>query len=255
MKVLAIDSSNKAMAVALADSGTVLGVKKINIKRNHSIQLMPAIESLVEEIGWQAGDIDRIAVANGPGSYTGVRIAVTTAKTMAWALGADLVTYSSLQALALGITTPSKLLVSPLFDARRQNVYTGLYQVDSGGHLKNVKADIHISLEDWLSELKDLDQDILFVGEDVKNFEDTIQATLGDHFLYNPYGNHLPKVEVMALQAPKCQPVNVHELTPDYLKLTEAEENYNKDHPDQKRGPLVEKIETEDHWLLQANHS
>lgn len=244
MKVLAIDTSNKAMAVGLADQGVVVGVKKLNIKRNHSIQLMPAIKDLLAQVGWKPKEIDRIAVANGPGSYTGVRIAVTTAKSLAWALNCDLVAYSSLKALILGKSHLPGQLICPLFDARRENVYTGLYKVSEDFTITQLKADTHVALTDWLVDLKELNQPILFIGEDVKHFKEAIQDTLASNFLYSLQLDHLPQVEAMALDAPNEVAVAVHQLTPDYLKRTEAEENWMKDNPDHKRGPLVEKVET-----------
>lgn len=241
MKVLAMDTSNKAMAVALAEDDSIVATKKINIKRNHSIQLMPAVEELIQEVNWQPSDLDRIAVAKGPGSYTGVRIAVTTAKSLAWALDCPVVTYSSLEALALGQTSG---YICPIFDARRENVYTGLYYSDETGELKSVKPDQHIALSSWLEELRAIEEPILFVGEDVVNFESQIKETLGSKAIYLPQADQLPNVELMAKQAENRDSVLVHELVPEYLKLTEAEENWMKDNPNEKRGHLVEKVDT-----------
>lgn len=246
MKVLAIDTSNKTMAVALAEEGNVVAVKKINIKRNHSIQLMPAVESLVKEVGWQPKDLDRIAVANGPGSYTGVRIAVTTAKTLAWALQCELVTYSSLEAMVLGHSFSSDKLLCPLFDARRDNLYTGLYQITDTGKVVSVKEDRHVSLTEWLIQLVELNQPIEFIGEDVGHFYNQIKEQIGDRVRYNSENDHLPKVESMAINAVTQTPVSIHEVTPDYLKMTEAEENWMKENPNHKRGHFVEKIQRVD---------
>lgn len=246
MKVLALDTSNKALAVALSEDKQVLAVKKINIKRNHSIQLMPAIEALVQEVGWQTSDIDRIAVAKGPGSYTGVRIAVTTAKSLAWALKCDLVAYSSLEAVALNAPVEGKAYISPVFNARRENIYTGLYQYTEEGNLENVIGDRHLASEAWAERLQDLDGPVLFIGEDVEDFKDFFQKKLGENFHYQVLSNHLPNVELMALLAHTKNTEDIHQFKPDYLKLTEAEENWMKENPDQKRGQYVEKINTMD---------
>ncbi|HLQ75464.1 MAG TPA: tRNA (adenosine(37)-N6)-threonylcarbamoyltransferase complex dimerization subunit type 1 TsaB [Alloiococcus sp.] len=247
MKVIAIDTSNKAMAVALADKGQIVAVKKINIKRNHSIQLMPTIEELVKEVKWQPTDIERIAVANGPGSYTGVRIAVTTAKALAWSLKADLITYSSLESMVLGQPyMPDQLLV-PLFDARRGHVYTGMYRLNAEGKLTTVVADRHIDFESWMEELVGHHMPVVFVGEDANGFSKEIDEnkslkTLG----ITIRSDDLPQVEAMALDAPNRMPVSSHDMTPNYLKLTEAEENWIKDNPHSKRGHLVEKVKGTD---------
>jgi tRNA threonylcarbamoyladenosine biosynthesis protein TsaB len=95
MKVLAIDTSNLIMGIAVLDNGKVLGEYITNLKKNHSIRVMPAIEELMKETGVKPAELDRIVVAKGPGSYTGVRIGVTIAKTLAWTLKKELVGVSS----------------------------------------------------------------------------------------------------------------------------------------------------------------
>ncbi|MFZ2734347.1 MAG: tRNA (adenosine(37)-N6)-threonylcarbamoyltransferase complex dimerization subunit type 1 TsaB, partial [Lactococcus raffinolactis] len=91
MKLLAFDTSSQALSVSLTEDDNLLGKIDLNIKKNHSITLMPAIDFLMTNAGLQPEDLDRIAVAQGPGSYTGLRIAVTTAKTLASTLNIDLV--------------------------------------------------------------------------------------------------------------------------------------------------------------------
>ena len=243
MKVMAVDTSNKAMAIALAEDDMLLAVKKINIKRNHSIQVMPSIANLLEEIGWQAQDLDRIAVAKGPGSYTGLRIAGTLAKTLAWTLGIDLVAYSSLEALALNLALVRQVYICPLFDARRENIYTGLYRFDPAGQLENVIEDQHLASQDWARRLSDLDEPVYFVGEDVLTFVPLFKEKLGPHFIYQRGVSQLPNVEAMALQA-QSQPLqDVHHFIPEYLKLAEAEENWLKDNPDADGSNYVEKLD------------
>ncbi len=243
MKVMAVDTSNKAMAMALAEDDKLLAVKKINIKRNHSIQVMPSIANLLEEIGWQAQDLDRIAVAKGPGSYTGLRIAGTLAKTLAWTLGIDLVAYSSLEALALNLALIRQVYICPLFDARRENIYTGLYRFDPAGQLENVIEDQHLASQDWARRLSDLDEPVYFVGEDVLTFAPLFKEKLGTHFIYQRGVSQLPNVEAMALQA-QSQPLqDVHHFIPEYLKLAEAEENWLKDNPDADGSTYVEKLD------------
>ena len=99
MKVLAFDTSSKALSLAILEDKQVLAETTINIKKNHSITLMPAIDFLMASLDWTPKDLDRIVVAEGPGSYTGLRIAVATAKTLAHTLNIELVGMSSLLAL------------------------------------------------------------------------------------------------------------------------------------------------------------
>ena len=127
MKLLAFDTSSKALSVAILEDETLLAETTLTIKKNHSITLMPVIDFLMQQIDLTPKDLDRIVVAEGPGSYTGLRIAVATAKTLAHTLGIELVGVSSLLALV-----PDDLegLVVPVMDARRNNVYAGFYQED-----------------------------------------------------------------------------------------------------------------------------
>ena len=99
MKILAFDTSSTALSVALLEDEKLVAESTVTVKKNHSISLMPTIDFLVAQAGWQPSDLERIVVAQGPGSYTGLRVAVATAKTLAYALDIDLVGVSSLQAL------------------------------------------------------------------------------------------------------------------------------------------------------------
>ena len=100
MRLLALDTSNEAMSVAVLDNDKLLAQTTINRKRTHSEQLLPAIDDLVAASGPQPEDLDKIIVADGPGSYTGIRIAVTTGKTLAYTLNIALAGVSSLAVLA-----------------------------------------------------------------------------------------------------------------------------------------------------------
>src|SRR6476661_5326619 len=102
MTVLAIDTSNQALGVALLDEDKIIGEYITNMKKNHSIRIMPAIQMLMKDCERTPRDLSKIVVAKGPGSYTGLRIGVTIAKTMAWSLHLPLVGISSLEILAAG---------------------------------------------------------------------------------------------------------------------------------------------------------
>lgn len=118
MNILAMDTSNQLLGVAIVKDGVTLGEHVMHGHRDHSVRLLPAIEQLMKETKTAPADLDRIVVGQGPGSYTGVRISMATAKTMAWALGIDVIGVSSLEGLASqGELFPG--YVCPFFDARR----------------------------------------------------------------------------------------------------------------------------------------
>lgn len=225
MKVLALDTSNQVMGVAVVDQDVVLGEIITNMKKNHSVRLMPAVESLLQEVYVDVKELDRIAVAYGPGSYTGVRIGVTVAKTLAWSLGIPIVGVSSLEVLAQNGRRFDGL-VSPLFDARRGQVYTGLY-ARQGGHFENVKTDRMILLVDWLNGLKQQPKPILFLGQDLDKHSETIKETLGNQAVFAAAGEQNPRPGELALIASRRDPAqSVHTFVPEYLQLAEAESKW-----------------------------
>ena len=217
MKVLAFDTSSKALSLAILEDKQVLAETTINIKKNHSITLMPAIDFLMASLDWTPKDLDRIVVAEGPGSYTGLRIAVATAKTLAHTLKIELVGVSSLLAL---VPEQAEGLVIPIMDARRNNVYAGFYQ--SG---QPVQPEAHLPLAEVLEMAGAANQPVTFVGETAAFAEQikaalpqaTIQPTLPDATAIGRLGLDLPAQ-------------SIHDFVPNYLKRVEAEENWLKTH-------------------------
>lgn len=131
MKVLAIDTSTTALGVALLEDERLVVESITNLKINHSIKLMPTVEEVFATAGWQASEIDLVVVAKGPGSYTGLRVGVTTAKTFAWTLDIPLVAVSTLETMAYPLRHYPGAIV-PIIDARRGEVYSGLFSGGSG---------------------------------------------------------------------------------------------------------------------------
>lgn len=221
MNLLAIDTSNQAMGVALLSDDMLIGEMVTNIKKNHSVRLMPAISQLMRETGMTPDRLDKIAVAKGPGSFTGVRIGLTTAKAMAWALQIPVVGVSSLEVLAYQGQL-SNIQVCPFFDARRGNIYTGLYQwVD--GTLRSAKPEQNTAMLDWLQELAAEKQPVLFLSPDMNLYQSMIQENM-DSFATIPSSSfHLAKPSRLAFAALTKTPDPIHTLTPNYLRLAEAE--------------------------------
>ncbi|WNB91860.1 tRNA (adenosine(37)-N6)-threonylcarbamoyltransferase complex dimerization subunit type 1 TsaB [Bacillus sp. NEB1478] len=227
MKVLAIDTSNLVMGIAVLDNGKVLGEYITNLKKNHSIRVMPAIEQLMEETGVKPAELDRIVVAKGPGSYTGVRIGVTIAKTLAWTLKKELIGVSSLEVLAQNGKYFDGYTV-PLFDARRTQVFTGLYGNSDNGQLQMVMEDCIILLQDWLEELQKLEKKILFIGNDLTLHQETIVEVLGSQAVLGQVSDHNPRPGELGRIGMEKEPEDIHAFTPSYLQLAEAEVNWLK---------------------------
>ncbi|MGT2716643.1 tRNA (adenosine(37)-N6)-threonylcarbamoyltransferase complex dimerization subunit type 1 TsaB [Streptococcus respiraculi] len=228
MKVLALDTSNQALAVALVENGRLQTEMTLAVKKNHSISLMPTIDFLMQSVGWQPSDVERIVVAQGPGSYTGLRIGVATAKTLAYTLGVDLVGISSLQVLV-----PKELdgVVVPVIDARRNHVYAGFYENGQA-----VKADVYLSFEVLLEEVKSYEH-VTFVGE-VEAFIEQIKEVLPKAH----YQATLPSAYRLALDGEIEPASEVMTFEPRYLKRVEAEENWLKEHKEQNKESYIQRL-------------
>jgi tRNA threonylcarbamoyladenosine biosynthesis protein TsaB len=222
MTILAIDTSNYALGVALLEDNQVVGEYITNLKKNHSVRIMPAIQTLMKDCGLVPGDLTKIVVAKGPGSYTGVRIGVTIAKTLAWTLKIPLVGISSLEILASGIGRYFDGYISPLFDARRGQVYTGLYQYEQG-KLSTVEQDQLIMITDWANHLKNKEKSILFIGNDLTIHQQTIEDILGFQSKFAAITEQNPRPSELALLGHDSQGDDIHSFVPNYIRLAEAE--------------------------------
>jgi tRNA threonylcarbamoyladenosine biosynthesis protein TsaB len=223
MTVLAIDTSTNVMGIALMKEKQIIGEVITYINKNHSVRLMPAIEQLMKECNVKPNELTKIAVAKGPGSYTGVRIGVTVAKTLAYTLNIPLVGISSLKLLAANGRYFNGLVCS-LFDARRTQLYTGLYDAKNG-QIETVIDDCNILREQWVEQLKTYEQPILFVGNDVSLHEDYLKEALGDMAVFTNQNNQRPS-ELAYFSLIEKEEESVHHFTPEYLRLAEAEANW-----------------------------
>ncbi|MCT6930426.1 MAG: tRNA (adenosine(37)-N6)-threonylcarbamoyltransferase complex dimerization subunit type 1 TsaB [Lysinibacillus fusiformis] len=230
---LGIETANTPLSIAVVKDGKVVAEMVQNIKLTHSAGAMPAIEEILARIDVRPNDLDAIAVSEGPGSYTGVRIGVTLAKTLAWTLQKPLVGVSSLKTLAANAALYNGL-ICPIFDARRGNVYTAVYQ---GETLEALVEDHHAHIDDLLVRLKALEQPILFVGTDVDIFWENIVQILGEHAVRAPFSIDLPRATEVIHLATKMELPSVeatHHLVPQYKRIAEAEANWLKEQKEKK---------------------
>ncbi|KQL35284.1 tRNA (adenosine(37)-N6)-threonylcarbamoyltransferase complex dimerization subunit type 1 TsaB [Psychrobacillus sp. FJAT-21963] len=219
---LGIDTSHTPLAVAVVKDDQVLAEYKSSLKITHSIGTMPAIEELLKKADIKPNEIDAIAIANGPGSYTGVRIGVTIGKTLAWTLKIPIVSVSSLQVLAGNVPFFSGVVCS-IMDARRGNVFAGIYTNEE------VVKEAHMSLTELLQTLDEMGQPVLFVGMDVSIHWEQIKEVLGDKVQRVNAAFNLPSAAVLIELAKKQEASDVHATVPEYLRVTEAEANWMKE--------------------------
>lgn len=221
MRILAIDTSNEVLGISLLDEVQVIGEYMTNMKKNHSIRVMPAIEKLLADCETKPTDLAKIVVAQGPGSYTGVRIGVTIAKTLAWALQIPLVGVSSLATLAASAHYFDGY-ISPLFDARRGLIYTGLYEYQDG-KLLTVFDDRNILVKEWAEQLQTMDRPILFIGNDISIHRELLTAILHDQACFAEITEHNPRPGELGKLGLTAEKVPLHAFTPNYARLVEAE--------------------------------
>ncbi|MBC2330094.1 tRNA (adenosine(37)-N6)-threonylcarbamoyltransferase complex dimerization subunit type 1 TsaB [Listeria swaminathanii] len=222
--ILGMDTSSDTMTIALFNDGLVIGEYTTNLKKNHSVRLLPAIAALMEECGVKTTDLEKIAVAKGPGSYTGLRIGVTVAKTMAWDAGIPIVGISSLALLAEnGLYFSGKVVA--LMDARRGNVYAGVYQA-SQGEMKNVVADGHIALVELVEQFTQSDDAILFVGTLTEQIQLAVTEILGERAIFAQADYTYSRASSLVKLAENLDGEPADNFVPDYLKLAEAESKW-----------------------------
>lgn len=242
MTTLGIDTSNQTMVLSLAEEDKIIGTHVMTNQKNHSISLMPSIDFLLSSNQKKPKDLSKIVIAEGPGSYTGLRIGVTTAKTLAWTLGVELHAVSSLALIAASHIGFEGVIV-PLINARRDNVYTGAYQWQDE-KLVNLIPDKHSAMSDWLDELEKRPEEILFVGVDVTDFSDMINQKAVASFKYYPsqFNNLLAGEAFLRGENLHRKIENIDSFVPSYLKKVEAEEKWLEKNKEQEGSAYVQRV-------------
>ena len=224
MLILAFETSAKAASVALTENGKLLGESYQNTGLTHSQTLMVMAEDLLKQCGKTVSDLTAVAVAEGPGSFTGVRIGVAAAKGLAW--GGELPCYgvSTLEAMAVSLGIYEGF-VCACMDARRSQVYNGVFSVQQG-KISRVTEDRAISLAELGEELKSLTKPIYLVGDGATLTYKTLGAEIPDLILPPEHRLHQRATGVALLaekMAEKGEAGDGNALTPNYLRLSQAE--------------------------------
>lgn len=241
MKILAIDTSNHPMSVALVEDHQLKATMTLNMVRNHSIYVMPTINHLFSLVNWQPEDLDRVVVAKGPGSYTGVRIAVTTAKTLAMTLNIELVGISSLKVIAANVANVTNGLIVPFMDARRGNVFSGIYQYQ-GQKLVLTHEEQHIAFNELLDFLAKQQSPVYLVGNLTSKITKNAKPLSDNVTLLSPQ-YALPNTYQLAELGVDEDPVkDIDNFVPNYLRITEAESNWLKAHPGKHDQNYVQEV-------------
>jgi len=229
MLVLGIDTASTSASVALLDDGQLLGEVVVNSTKTHSQKLMPIIDQLLKNSDVTVKDLDLIGIANGPGSFTGVRIGVSTAKGLAHPFNIPLVEVSSLEALGYNMVNADGL-VCPIFDARRDLVYTRVMKWENG-LLETIIDDENCLVSTLVDQLKKFNQPVTFLGDGVLKFKDYLREQLGDLAQMAPQNIRMSKgssTAQAAYNAPELTYKKYDEIKANYLRKTEAERTYEE---------------------------
>ena len=225
MKILAIDSSGLVASVAVLEEEQLIAEYTMNYKKTHSQTLLPMIDDMAVRIELELDTIDAIAVAEGPGSFTGLRIGAATAKGLGLALDKPIIPVPTVDGLAYNLAGVSDL-VCPLMDARRNQVYTGIYSFD-GPDLQVVSPQKAVGIEEIVEEINGLGRKVVFLGDGVPVQRDTLEQMVQVPFYFAPA--HLSRQRAGALgmlalayyKQGRVQHARDHK--PDYLRLSQAE--------------------------------
>ena len=224
MLTLAFETSAKAASVALLDGEALLGESYQNTGLTHSQTLLSMAEDLIASCGYTPRQIEAVAVAAGPGSFTGVRIGVAAAKGFAW--GRELPCYgvSTLEAMALHLGVHAGYVLA-VMDARRNQVYTATFHAQ-GGRLERCCEDRAISLEELGEEIKNLQEPIFLVGDGSILCYNTLSENVPSLVLPAQHRMH-QRAAGVGLAAARLMAAGVSgngaELTPNYLRMSQAE--------------------------------
>ena len=215
MLILGIDTSTKICTCSIFDSENgVIAETSLSVKKNHSNIVMPIIDNLFKISDLTINDIDKIAVAIGPGSFTGVRIALGIAKGLAMALNKPLIAVNELDILE-AIASGNENEIIPLIDARKERVYYKYQNKYVDDYLINLISNF------------DKNKKYIFVGDGATNYKNILKDNLGENAIVLPMYNAFPRASILCELALNKEEANIYTLEPEYISKSRAEKNFN----------------------------
>lgn len=225
MRILGVDSSGNVASVALVQDDITVAEYSVNYKKTHSQTLLPMLDEIVKMAEINLQDIDAIAIAAGPGSFTGLRIGSATVKGLGLALDKTIVSVPTCHALAYNLCM-SDSLVCPIMDARRNQVYTGIYKFEDG-NMQVVKNQDAMDICDLIEELNHIGKPVIFTGDGVPVFKKTIDEKLSCEHTYAPAHLNRQRAGAVATLGMRYYAQGVYETAdehkPVYLRKSQAE--------------------------------
>ena len=225
MNILAIDSSGLVASVAYVSDGMLRAEFTVNNGLTHSQTLLPMLDLLKERGNLDLASVDAIAVAGGPGSFTGLRIGASTAKGLSLALDVPLVPVPTVDALAFNCFGAGGL-ICPMMDARRSQVYTGIYRF-AGERLIAIREQCAVAVDEIVRELNALGEEVLLLGDGADAYRTELEEGLRTEYRYAPAHLSRQRAGAVAVLAEQYlregKTVSGASFAPDYLRLSQAE--------------------------------
>ena len=244
MKIIALDSSGLVASVALLEETGLVGEYNIQYKKTHSQTLLPMLEELKNQVELDLSTVDAIAIASGPGSFTGLRIGSATAKELAYALQIPIIEIPTLQGLACNLYGTDKL-VCPIMDARREQVYTGIYAFEKkentgsteemhepdGYMMKEILSDRPIAITEIAQHCNELGREVIFLGDGVPVYGEKLKELMKVPYSFAPAHMNRQRAAAFGVLAfdwySEGKYVSAMEHAPEYLRLSQAERERN----------------------------
>lgn len=231
MRILALDSSGLVASVAVVEEEQTVAEYTVNYKKTHSQTLLPMLDEVVKMIELDMDTIDAIAVSGGPGSFTGLRIGSATAKGLGLALGKPLIHIPTLEGLAYNLYGTSDV-VCPIMDARRKQVYTGIYSFVPGEDVSNFRLQVEepqmaIAVNELMDKLNESGKPVTFLGDGVPVYREMLEEGLRVPYHFAPghmnrqRGASIGMLGIQYYKAGRTESAATHQ--PDYLRVSQAE--------------------------------
>lgn len=225
MKILALDSSGLVASAAIVENDVTIAEYTINHKKTHSQTLLPMLDEIKQMTELELSTIDAIAIACGPGSFTGLRIGSATAKGLGLALDIPIIPVPTVDSLAYNLYGSQKL-ICPLMDARRNQVYTGLYTFE-GEELVTLVAQCAVDISEIIDKINETGKEVIFLGDGVSVYEEKVKELTQVGFYMAPACCNRQRAACVASLGEKLYRLgtvqNAAEHAPDYLRLSQAE--------------------------------
>lgn len=224
MKILALDSSGLVASVAIVEDENLIAEYTVNYKKTHSQTLLPMLNEIANMTELELETIDAIAIAGGPGSFTGLRIGAATAKGLGQALKKPLIQVPTVDGLAYNLFGTNSM-ICPLMDARREQVYTGLYMFQD--EFRVIENQMAVGIADIIKKINQYNQPVIFLGDGVPVFKELLEKEIKVPFFFAPCHMNRQRAGAIGALAQKYfvegKIQTAAEYQPDYLRLSQAE--------------------------------